>query len=167
MTTRVPEDIPRTQDEILARAVEIAEEDMFGMGREILLGRLDFAHVAALLPTDTRPEQWDAVVRDLPVLPVTASTYLAFAMDRACDHKGISAHRSMITLREVAWLAGLDDVVQAMADAPFKNYGVPKLRAFAYGAGLQDVWHEHETPELRRMAVGAPCQDGCLDGCGR
>lgn len=157
-------EITRTQEEIFARAVAIAEDDLFGFAREVLCERLDFEHVKPLVHEDATPEDWYRL-EDLMPIGDAAEAYLAFAMGKADNHRGISAHRSVSKLREMAWLAGLDDVVQAMDDAPYPQYGVPKLLAFATAADLMNVWIEGMTPGIRRMSVGAPCEDGCPQGC--
>lgn len=88
---------------------------------------------------------------------------LPFALGKILNHRGISASRSVDQLTEYAWLLGRDDVVQAMQDAAYPQYGAPKVKAFGEGLGLE--WPG--TEPMRRMADGLPCSDDCWQGCGR
>lgn len=158
------ERITRTQDEILDRIVLIIEDDIFGYAREVLVERLDFDHVRPMLEPGATSEQWAEVFSTVPIAGV-AEEYLQFAITQALRHRSVSASRSVMKLREIAWLAGLDDVMDAMDGIEFPQYGAPKLHAFAATSGLDDIWVAHGCAELSRMAVGRPCKDGCASGC--
>ncbi len=87
--------------------------------------------------------------------------YLQFAFDKAINHRGISASRSVQKLSMWAWILGLDELVKfAEDDANYRNYGVPILKKFA----------EHfkvELPErLKLWENGKPCEPECDMGCG-
>jgi len=90
--------------------------------------------------------------------------YLAFAIRKVVDHRGISAERSVVKLREYAWLLGRDDAVVAMDAAAYPQYGAPKLKAFALAMGLP--WPTDDIV-LEHMASGQPCSPNCWEGCGR
>lgn len=160
------ERITRTPDEIRDRAILIAEDDIFGFAGGVLLERLDFDHVRPMLAPGATSEQWAEVFCTVPIADA-AEQYLLYAMSKALQHRSVSASWSVMKLREIAWLAGLDDVKDAMDGIEFPQYGAPKLHAFAATSGLDYIWHAHGCAELSRMAVGRPCKDGCTSGCYR
>ncbi|MEV4197059.1 hypothetical protein [Micromonospora globbae] len=165
----------RTQEQILARFREITAGggDWFGFRREVLLESMTLDSLRAVASdvgaVETADDQttYPAVKPDQ--LEKAARDYLAFAVGKAVDHRGISAGRSVEKLGEYAWLLGRDDVAQAMEAAEYAQYGVPKLRAFAEGMGWSwpgDV-DDRDAAALARMANGEPCDpDGCAEGCG-
>lgn len=133
MTAETPTfTVNRTQDEISARFDDA--EDWLGFAREVLIDHLDYGHAKEYLKDDVTAEQWEAA-RNAD-LDAEIRRYLEFAVQKIRNQRGISAERSTIKLREMAWLAGRDDIVKAMDDAEYPNYGEPKVRAFAEGMGL-------------------------------
>ncbi|WFE41918.1 hypothetical protein [Micromonospora sp. WMMD998] len=157
----------RTQEQILARFKAITDggTDWMGFRRDVLLSAMDVETLCKAVPDgNIDVDRW------VPIDPEhEAREYLTFAIGKAVDHRGISASRSVDKLREYAWLLGRDDIVQAMEDAEYEQYGVPKLKAFAVGLGWPwpadgDGWQEKA---LARMAEGMPCSEDCYDGCGQ
>lgn len=155
--------ITRTGEEMLARLNAVAEDDVFGFRREVLLAWMPYEQAYAFLRSDTTAEEWAAVVATEGDPDRAAEGYLEFAVGKILDHRGISAGRSVDKLTEYAWLLGRDDVVAAMDAEPYEQYGAPKVKAFAVGMG----WPWPAGDELQRMADGDPCRDGCEEGCGR
>ncbi len=151
----------RTQDEIVARI--LASSSMLGFDHEVLVGALDFAHAKAFLNPEVTDEQWFEDGRGARNILADAGAYLEFAVSKIIGHRGISASRSVEKLREYAWLLGRDDVVAAMDDEDYAQYGAPQVKAFADGMGL--TWPDN--PMLARMANSEPCSDDCESGCGR
>ena len=151
----------RTPEQIIERITAASEgtEDFFGFRREVLIRSLPFERAKLYLdsPDDNKP--WD--VQDVGA---EAEAYLAFAIGKILNHRGISASRSVDKLREFAWLVGRDDAVAAIDDQGYAQYGAPKLRAFARTMGLP--WPEDDAA-LARMADGWPCVQGCPEGCGQ
>ncbi|AYF29273.1 hypothetical protein CSH63_17735 [Micromonospora tulbaghiae] len=163
----------RTQAQILARFTAIYDggTDWMGFRLQVLLESMTRDSLRAVAHHLNAPEPDDDTTTYPAVAPdqleQTAREYLTFAIGKAVDHRGISASRSVDKLREYAWLLGRDDVVQAMENAEYEQYGVPKLRAFAAGLGWPwpaegDGWRERA---LARMAEGLPCDPDCADGC--
>ena len=152
----------RTQDEILTRARSIQDDDFLGFRTEVLVGALDYEHARGFLKPETTPEEWGPAPDDAAVL-AQARDYYQFALGKIRDHRGISASRSVDKLTEFAWLLGKDDVVTAMGETEYAQYGAPKIKAFATGFGLD--WPADE--DMTRMAAGEPCEPGCAEGCGR
>lgn len=161
---------PRTQEQILARFQEAAEDDLFGFRREVLALAMTADTIRQALPKVEDPED-AAVTLGLDQLADEAREYLAFAIEKILNHRGISASRSVDKLTEYAWLLGRDDVVQAMAEAEYPQYGAPKVRAFATGMGWPFLEASDDSPAARevleRMSIGRLCDDECMDGCGR
>jgi hypothetical protein len=149
----------RTQDEILARIAEVASDDFLGFRSDVLLTALDFEHAKEWLKAETTAEDW----AEAQVADIAGKTrwYYDFALGKIEDHRGISASRSTVKLREYAWLLGRDDAVTAMGAAEYENYGAPQVKAFAEAMGYP--WPDNE--DLSRMAAGKPCSEGCT-GCG-
>lgn len=157
----------RTQDEILARYE--ASDDFFGFAREVLLEAMTVDSIGKV--TDAPKETVIEVVRQVEAagpLEKRARDYLAFAVGKIVDHRGISAERSVTKLREFAWLLGRDDVVQAMDASDYPQYGAPKVKAFADGMGwpftADSAWQQQA---LEAMALGRLCEDECMQGCGQ
>lgn len=156
----------RTQDEILARFH--AADDFFGFAVEALSDSMTADTIRRINPDAELPADWAPRAPD--ALEAEAREYLAFAAEKALSHRGISAERSVIKLREFAWLLGKDFVVHAMDVADYAQYGAPKLRAFADGMGwgfLGLADNDVERSELDRMSQGLPCVDDCKNGCGQ
>jgi hypothetical protein len=126
--------VTRTQEEITSRFAE--SDDFFGWAREVLIERLDHDHAKPYIKDGVTAEEWAGLTADHVDLDAEIRRYLAFAVRKIKDERGLSAERSVIKLREMAWLAGRDDVVEAMDAAEYPQYGEPKVRAFAAGLGL-------------------------------
>ncbi len=153
---------PRTPSAIVARYQAVKGDDVFGFKADVLFSSLAFEHAAPFLKPTVTPDEWEAPTLDADVLRQQAVDYLAFAFGKAADHRGLSAGRSVDKLTEYAWLLGSDEVVAAMDDAPYPQYGVPKLAAFAAGFGV--AFPDDEA--LQRMARGESCRASCDAGCG-
>jgi len=154
--------MPRTQNEIVARLhkIQAAGCDMFGFATEVLAAYLDKEHIAEFVKPETDLSEW--VPEPLDQAGEAGAEYLDFAFGKAEDHRGISAGRSIIKLAEFAWLQGRDDVVAAMDDTPYPNYGVPQLMVYARMFELPVP----NSPTLARMGQGKRCVPHCDSGCG-
>ncbi|MEV4093843.1 hypothetical protein [Streptosporangium saharense] len=150
----------RTQDEILARVAEVAEMDLFGFRRQVLIPALDFEHAQPFIREGVTVAEWGEVIQAAELLEM-AREYYAFALGKIAGHRGISATRSVLKLTEYAWLLGQDDIVAAMEAADYPQYGAPKVKAFGLGLGLE--WPTTEA--MTRMAAGEPCRLDCDEGC--
>jgi hypothetical protein len=158
--------LPRTADEIVQQIEVVQAEDPFGFQRDMLLPALPFALAAArYLKPGTTAVEWEAVrTADVEQVTEAAKRYLTFAMDKADQHRGISANRSVAHYQAWLWLLGKDDRIDWEA---YPRYGAPILRRVAEVMGWQDVWDGHTTLALERMSRGLVCTpDGCPDGCG-
>lgn len=159
-------DVTRSQEDIVARIRAIVDDDFRGFRKMVLIDALDFAHAREFLLDTVTESEWNSA-RSASVED-DARKYLAFAVGKIIGHRGLSASRSVDKLGEYAWLLGRDDVVKAMNDADYENYGAPKIKAFATTLGWEwpgDVG-EREAIDLERMASGLSCVDDCNLGCG-
>lgn len=152
--------ITRTPDEIVAqiRAFEADGSDPMGWRCEVLTDALPFEHAQPFLLPGVTPEQW----AEAQASHMDAESYYRFALTKMSNHRGISANRSVDKLRSFAWLAGRDDVVDAMDAAEYAQYGAPQVKAYAEGMGFP--WPDDE--DLNNMAAGRLCTPGCVLGCG-
>lgn len=77
------------------------------------------------------------------------------------DHRGISAGRTVEKMEAWIWLLDDRDTLKAVEDAPYENYGAPKLAVVckAYGFPIP------EDQDIQRMIRGERCSAGCT-GCG-
>lgn len=157
--------ITHTQDEIVARIHALAESrrDFFGAETSRLVSALDLDHAKEFL----KPEYWASWEQSTEAeLREAAREYLSFAMDKAGNHRGLSAGRSVSHYSGLVWLLEPDQYDRFEA-APYEQYGVPQLRAAADILGLNAEWFAHVDEPLTNMANGVPCREGCDEGCGR
>lgn len=153
----------RSQDEILARFRSVTDDDAWGFRREVITDAMTLATLQAAFPAHD-PEKIAAAWEPTDVED-HARIYLDFAIEKILDHRSLSADRSVLKLREYAWVLGRDDVVDAMDAAPYPQYGAPKVKAFADGMGWP--WPD-DSVELKRVAAGQLCDPaGCEMGCGQ
>lgn len=163
-------EITRSQDEILARFREVDAEpsNMFGFAQEVLAGAMTVETLKQAVPDFEPSAEASFPLYTSENIEQAAREYLEFAIGKALDHRGISASRSVDKLTQFAWLAGKDDVVEAMDEAGYTNYGAPKLKAFAEGMKLPfEAGEYYSQEELDRMAAGKSCRKDCDMGCGR
>lgn len=162
-------DLPRSQEEIVARIYAIADDDFFGAKFHELIGTLDFEHARPFLAQSATEESWTPLstltiegVRD------RAAEYLSFATDKALNHRGLSAARSVDHFEAFIWLAAPERMAEFL-DADFQNYGVPQLKVAAEILGITDFWDSlvAQGPRLVPMSNGEPCRPNCPEGCDR
>lgn len=120
--------VARTSAEIFARAQ--AADDAFGWAQEVLFPYCNYETVLPILVDGVTPEDWAKDAEDPAKVGEAARSYYLFTLGKIADERGISAERSVIKLREYAWLMGRDDVVDAMDAAPYPPYGAPKAAVF-------------------------------------
>jgi hypothetical protein len=154
----------RTQDEIRARldTVRASHLDFLGKRQEVLVQTLDYEHIKDLL-TDPDPEKWGD-----PQTPwetsAAAGEYLAFAVEKAIDHRGLSANRSIDAFTEYLWLLTDDDTCRKFDEVRYAPYGMPKLKFAAEALGFTeafDAMGKEYGVEMARMAAGLSCSDNC------
>jgi hypothetical protein len=148
----------RTYEEIRRRVAEIGNRDFFGFESGDLLGTLPREELPALalkdLPAEYKPEGLDreSVLGRM-------REYMTFALDKAENHRGLSASRSISHFRAWVWLLG-DEDFKTVDWENYAPYGVPILK---------QICERYEFPNafsgiLARMAKGEPCEHAC-EGC--
>lgn len=155
----------RTNAEILARIKEVQDRDFFGTECNELVRGLDFNGAADFLKPEVTAEQWgESMLSTELMIKGAMQEYMGFAIDKAINHRGLSASRSISHFMGWLWLLGDDELVAFCEDGDnYANYGMPCLKrisdkyAFAFPT----------TEEALRMATGQPCEVGCSQGCGR
>lgn len=147
----------RTVDEVLARLKLVKSSDTFGFASEVLI-RYGMSGADAERAGYAPLEPWPPPSHE--ALQAETLGYLAFAWDKALNHRGLSASRSVQKMTEFLWLLGHDaDVL--LSDVAYPQYGAPILKRCAEVLG-QSV---PESPFLVRMMQGLPCREGCEMGC--
>jgi hypothetical protein len=160
----------RTQEEIVARIHALKEVELFGFGRGVLLGYLDFEHAQPFLAEFKGPttaaqweEEYPADKRTEEHALVEARDYNDFAWEKVSDHRSNSAMRNIDKMRAWAWLLGKDDVLTQAEEAQYEPYGAPQLRILCEGMGLRVP----VDPAIHNMVEGRSCRPDCGWGCGR
>jgi hypothetical protein len=154
----------RTQEELVAKIREEMKK-FLGFGAEVLLPYLDYAHAKEFIKPEITEEKWNENPIDTSEEQARKdmADYMKFAWDKVADHRGISANRSVDKMEAWAWLLGRDDVVAAMDEAPYENYGAPKLAAVCR---MMD-FPIPEEQSIQNMISSLDCCPGCDMGCGR
>lgn len=153
----------RTEQEIIERYEKVKADDFFGFTGEVLLPYLSADAVRPFCKPDADLSDWKQLPADHDAVMAETADYMAFAWGKVQDHRGISASRSVDKITAFAWLLGRDDVVAAIEDAEYTNYGAPKLLVACKMLGLP--WPE--STDVQRMSEGLSCRpEGCNEGCG-
>jgi len=132
---------------------------MLGFAAEALVEFVPFDDAAAIRNKEVTREEWGeakSLTREA-VLDVMRD-YMTFAWDKAQNHRGISASRSVTKMQAWIWLMDDPDIT-----APYQNYGAPFLRSACERYGFPIP----ASDDVRRMAQGEPCREGCDEGCGQ
>jgi len=88
---------------------------------------------------------------------------MEFAWGKIEDHRGISANRSIEKMEAWLWLLDDEETLAALEEAPYKNYGAPKLKVICDKYGFPVPQDE----TIQNMIASRPCREGCQDGCGQ
>src|SRR5262245_23225437 len=99
----------KTLEEILQKFDELEKNenrDPFGFIRQVLLGFLPFVTARPYLKESTTEEQWTAAASPLTeeAAKKSMSEYMEFAFEKAMDHRGLSASRSVRKMGAYLWL---------------------------------------------------------------
>jgi hypothetical protein len=137
-------------------------KDPFGVVLDELVPFLPYEHAKSYLNEGVTCAHWErdncytkeGVLRD-------AEEYMEFAWEKAGNHKGLSARRSLIKMLAWMFLLERDDIVEAMDQAGFVNFGAPMLAAVCEAM----YWPIPDDEEIRRMIAGKPCVPRCDRGC--
>lgn len=153
----------RTHAEILEE-IQSREGNFLDFTAEVLIEFLPFEVARPLLKSDIKPSEWPEPV------PLTREAVVAkmrdymreYGWDKALNHRGLSADRTIQKMRAWAWV--LRDDVSYFTDDNYPQYGVPILKTVCETYGF-DIPSDSR---VERMAKGLPCGDYDGEcGCGR
>lgn len=153
----------RTIEEVAARIASIQESDMLGFATGVLVKYLPFDAAKPFLKPEAKAEDWiTPLSRNRDSVLAEMRDYMPFAWDKAENHRGISASRSVDKMTEWLWMLGEDDL-KAFAESSlnYSQYGAPILFRISEALGFPIP----EGDGIRRMAKGLPCRDSCDEGC--
>ena len=136
----------RTHDELM-QYLKDDSNNVFGFGEEALMPYLNHE----------RPLTREFVEEDL-------KTYMVeYGIDKAVNHRGISAWRTILKLKAWLFALGEDDLYDFLDDEDnYAQYGAPVLAKVCEHYGID----QPDTQEWQNMTRGIKCQPDC-DGCGR
>jgi hypothetical protein len=156
----------RSQAEIRARFDRLRsgeEADVYGFAGEAIVEALERPSVEDLLKDPNT--EWHTVD-----LPQTMRNYLAFAVDKALSHRGLSAVRSHEKFKVWLWCLNDQDLIDRFESADYPQYGAPKLQVIVEHLGLGSLPEETrealDTDAWRNMSAGRFCVSNCDEGCG-
>lgn len=151
---------PRTVEEIRAQFEVLKNQDPLGMTHGDLVVYLPEAWTNGTISDEYKKDhQLEAPPTPEAALAM-AREYLGFAFEKAINHRGLSANRSVNHLINWAFLARRDDLYEfAVNEDNYRCYGVPILKHFAGELGFPIP------PEAEAWQDGEPCQPGCQSGC--
>lgn len=153
----------RTQDEIAARAKAAEERDLFGFETEVYLTYLDYEHAKPFIKPEVTAAEWGELYKPCTDDDVRATMqdYYGFAWDKARNHRGLSAERSVQKLGAWLYVLGDDAALVEFEGAPYGPYGAPKLAVL----GKRYGWAIPGGTAAANMAAGRPCVEDCEEGC--
>lgn len=159
----------RTQEDLFRECQRIQKEDLFGFGLSSLFDYLTLEQQETFIKADKLEEfrKENATFKPKPIDRETViadiKDYMTFALDKASNHRGLSAERSVERMKAWLWLLGDEELIKKVEDADYMNYGVPKLKVVCEALGIPFP----ASGSLANMANGKPCCDDCDEGCGR
>jgi hypothetical protein len=109
-------------------------------------------------------EDWSKDVDELTEENVInkIKNYMIFALDKAGNHRGLSAQRSIAHFEHWLWLLEDKETLGFITRLNYTNYGCPILKKICEKYGMEYPIDE----KMQRMARGEPCCPGCQEGCG-
>lgn len=150
----------KTIKEITEKAVDKSKEAL-SFWPEVLLEFLTYEQAKPLLKPDYDGKDWPKplpLTREIVVEKMRE--YMSFAWDKAENHRGISASRSVDKMHAWTWLIGEDNQINW---DNYQNYGCPILKQICekYGFNIP------KSEALVRMSQGLVCGTDYDCGCGR
>lgn len=164
----------RTQEEIIGRIKEKLPADFFGFQTQDLLLALMkeniLEHGKALGLDIDDPKEFDDFepqFRDDESVRGRIRSYMSFAFDKAVNHRGISAERSIAHYRSWLWLIGDEELLAfAEDDNNYMNYGAPILKKIAERYMIE-LPKSNVFECMARGEECPECREGHSSGCGR
>jgi hypothetical protein len=153
----------RTQEEIVARVIEKRDE-FLNFEPEVLIPFLKYEYAKRFLKDEVTVDDWDPDLLTKEIILSQAKTYMAeYGWDKAENHRGISAGRTVQKMEVWMWLLGNDKMVAVCQDdSMYPQYGAPILKAIC----KEYNWPIPNNEEVQRMSRGEPCGADYDCGCG-
>lgn len=148
----------RTDQEILARIVDIDSDDWTGTMRGDLSMYLSLEAIRPLCKPDADLSDHEPVSQERDAILGVIREYMPFAVEKATGHRGISAGRSVDHFKSWVWLLGDYEEIDWN---DYENYGAPILR---------QICQRYDIPVpddvgFTMMAGGHKCSAHCDQGC--
>jgi hypothetical protein len=151
----------RSVNEIIKRIKE-TQEEIFGFQPEVLVNYLPHPEASKFLKDPPEAKHWNKV--KFPLTREKAldemSNYMIFALEKARDHRGLSASRSISKMQAWLWLLKDDEKINW---DNYENYGVPILQQIC---ALYKLPFPVDNEEMVNMSRGNKCTPDC-ESCGR
>ena len=163
----------KTAQETLDR-IEVVKSsgDIFGVQSGDLFEYLPFDQARSFLKEEYRSEdhrvEWEAAQKENTSESILAEMrgYMAFALGKAENHRGLSAARSLDHYRAWVWFLGDQELLDFLDnDSNYPQYGVPALKSvgekYDFPLPSREEW-------FINMSEGRSCggDEGCNEGCG-
>lgn len=163
----------KTEQEIVERLRDKSDggQYLFDFRREVWTSYLspesvmEFVKLKEGVTEDEFKKSWEEESRsvlDRETLLKNMADYMAFAWEKAENHRGLSSQRSIQKMEAWLWLLGDDETLKAVEEAPYENYGTPKLAVICKRYELPIPQNE----VVLRMVDGRPCGADYECGCG-
>lgn len=107
--TQAQTPLPRTQNEIVARAKEAKERDVLGFEWHEYLTALPFDAARPFLKPEASPSDWFEAPVTVEGLSHAAKEYLSFWLEKIENERGISVCRATMHYTAWKWLLGHPD----------------------------------------------------------
>lgn len=138
-------------------------EDIDGRRRLRLISLLPYSSAKPWLKPEVIESDWHQ--SNLQELRAQCRTDLNFAWEKALAHRGISANLMADVIVDWVWLLCSQEEHQQVVNAPYENYGAPKLALAGQLLDMSAEIEPYEREAAERMARGEPCTPGCDIGC--
>jgi hypothetical protein len=133
----------KSQEEILARYKERAQEDFLGFEVHEYVRALHFEHAKPYLKEGTTPEEWPVDFKTTEDVLERMRTYVDFAYEKIDNERGISANRTIMHYIAWLWLAGnheLGERVEKEFDTNYHDYGKDIMDMICAQYGWKPSW---------------------------
>lgn len=159
----------KTREEMVAKIkARIEEQPILDFFPEVILGYLAWDDALQFLSKDWLAKEGEEVLKAKwkyqpntnEAVLTEMKEYMEFAWDKALNHRGLSANRSIDKMRAWCWLLGDEEKIDW---EKYAQYGAPILKQICelYGFPMPD------TSDAANMAAGSPCCQDCDMGCGK
>lgn len=156
----------RTVKEIQQRILEKSKE-LLSFQPEVLVRYLSLAEAKAIdmVEAQATEEEWQSQIyheNTREVILGEMRNYMAtYGWDKALNHRGISASRTIDKMEAWIWLLGDNMFAEHLTNVPYTPYGGPQLKAICEQYGFPIDSSEAAV----RIGRGLPCREGCNEGC--